>query len=65
MVLRRGLLLTAAGLLIDLVLLLVWLTGNETPPIGGFGLTSLAQSLIIVGGSLVSFGVVSRFLRSR
>jgi hypothetical protein len=60
-----GLAMAAGGLLIDLVLLLLWLMGNETPPVGGFGLTSLAQSLIIVGGTLVSFGLVSRFLRSR
>jgi hypothetical protein len=59
-----GLLLAAAGLLIDVVLFGFWLAGSETPPVGGFGLTSLAQSLIIVGGTLVSFGLVSRFLRA-
>jgi hypothetical protein len=53
----------AAGLLINVLLFAGWLQGDESPPVRGFGLASLAQSLIIVGGTLVSFGLVTYFGR--
>jgi glycosyltransferase involved in cell wall biosynthesis len=59
-----GILLVAAGLAIDFVLFLFWVEGDSTRP-RSFGHASLAQSLIIVGGTLATFGVVSRFQRAR
>jgi Glycosyl transferase family 2 len=63
--LAAGLLMVVAGLGIDVALFVPWLQGNPSPPVRGFGLASLAQSLIIVGGTLASFGIVTRFLRAR
>jgi glycosyltransferase involved in cell wall biosynthesis len=60
-----GLLMAAGGLTIDFVLFLLWLKGEPSPPLRGSGLASLAQSLIIVGGTAASFGIVTRFLRAR
>jgi glycosyltransferase involved in cell wall biosynthesis len=51
------------GLVINVLLFAGWLRGDEAPPVRGFGLASLAQSLIIVGGTLVSFGLVTYFGR--
>jgi glycosyltransferase involved in cell wall biosynthesis len=63
--LAAGLLMALAGLAIDIALFVPWLEGNPSPPVRGSGLASLAQSLIIVGGTLASFGIVTRFLRAR
>jgi hypothetical protein len=52
-----------AGLVINVLLFAGWLQGDESPPVRGFGVASLAQSLIIVGGTLVSFGLVMYFSR--
>jgi hypothetical protein len=61
-----GLLVAALGVLIDLGLFIAWVQGvNAIPTTGvGFGFASLAQSLLILGGSSAVFGVVARFMRS-
>jgi glycosyltransferase involved in cell wall biosynthesis len=60
-----GLLAMAVGLMIDVGLFVAWLGDRQTDPTAGvaFGLASLAQTLLILGGSLVVFGIVSRFVR--
>ncbi len=60
-----GLLLIAAGLLVDLALLVAWLGGDDSPSHNGSGWASLAQSALIVGGTLATFGIISRALRPR
>ncbi len=52
----------ALGLTIDAVLLVGWLQDGSSPQRYGQALTSVAQSLLILGGTLASFGVVGRFL---
>jgi hypothetical protein len=59
-----GLLTVVSGLLINLVLFVVWVRGDESPPSRSVNWASLAQSLIIAGGTLASFGIVSRFQRA-
>jgi len=61
-----GFLVGLLGVLIDLVLFVAWVEGsNATPTTGiGFGFASLAQSLLILGGSFAVFGVLARFVRS-
>ncbi len=59
--LAAGLGAIATGLGIDFVLFLVWVQDNPQPS-RGQALAALAHSLLIVGGTLASFGVVSRFL---
>jgi len=63
--LAGGLVAILAGLAADFVLFLGWVGGRASPPVHGLGLASLAQSLIIVGGTLASFGIVSRALMAR
>jgi hypothetical protein len=60
-----GVVLIFLGLAIDLVLFGVWLRNDELPPTRSLGFASLAQSFIICGGTLGSFGIVSRFQRAR
>jgi hypothetical protein len=57
--------LISIGLVIDLVLFFVWLGNDEVPPTRSLGFASLAQSFIICGGTVASFGIVSRFQRAR
>lgn len=57
-----GLLMIVAGLAIDAGLFIGWLRGAASPPTASLGWASLAQSLLIVGGTLVSFGVISRYI---
>ena len=52
------------GLLIDLLLFVVWVRGDSSPASRAVNSASLAQSLIISGGTLASFAVVSRFQRA-
>jgi glycosyltransferase involved in cell wall biosynthesis len=54
------------GLLIDLTLFVAWVEGwRRIPTTGiGFGFASLAQSLLILGGSFAVLGVIARFVRS-
>jgi hypothetical protein len=59
-----GLLGITAGLVIDLVMFVAWI-GRNLLAGQGTAWAGLAQSLLILGGSLASFGVVSRFLRRR
>jgi hypothetical protein len=48
------------------VLFARWTSGDATPSGRGHGLASLSQALIILGVTLVCFGVISRFVsRSR
>jgi hypothetical protein len=58
-----GIVLLFAGLLIDFVLFLSWLDDKEPPR--DFALASFAQSLIILGGTLGSFGILLRVQRAR
>jgi hypothetical protein len=48
------------GLAIDAALFVAWLRGSPSPPVQRSGVASLAQSLLIVGGSLASFGLTGR-----
>jgi glycosyltransferase involved in cell wall biosynthesis len=61
-----GLLIAGLGLIIDAALFVSWLRDVElTRPTGvGFGFASLAQSLIILGGSMAVMGVLGRFVRA-
>jgi glycosyltransferase involved in cell wall biosynthesis len=63
---RLGLSVAAAGLLVDIALFVAWVQGANVIPTGGvrFGFASLAQTLMILGGSLAVFGVLARFARS-
>ena len=60
-----GLLLAALGVLIDAGLFFWWVLGTHVAPTMGarFALASLAQTLMILGGSMAVFGVVLRFAR--
>ncbi len=58
-----GFIMTATGLAIDIALLVTWVN-NPQPP-HTFGVASLAQSLIILGGTLSTFGILQRFERAR
>ena len=59
-----GVISVIAGLAINLVLFVVWMNGDSSPASRAINSASLAQSLIIVGGTLASFGIVSRFSRA-
>ena len=61
-----GFLVAALGLVIDVGLFVAWLGDVDLGPTTGvgFGLASLAQSLLILGGSLAVIGVLARFVRS-
>ena len=59
--LAAGLGAIATGLAIDFVLFLIWVQ-DKPQPSRGQALAALAHSLLIVGGTLASFGVVSRYL---
>jgi hypothetical protein len=61
-----GLIVALVGLLTDFGLFVAWVGGSNRAPTDGvaFGLASLAQTLMILGGSFAVFGVVARFARS-
>jgi glycosyltransferase involved in cell wall biosynthesis len=59
-----GVVAVVCGILIDVMLFAYWLTDSELP-LSELGLTSLAQSLIIIGSTMATFGLVSRFVRAR
>ena len=63
--LLAGVLLVAAGIIVNLLLFGVWLSNDDLPPTRNLGYASLAQSLIIVGGTLASYGVIGRIERAR
>jgi hypothetical protein len=53
-----GSLLVVAGLLIDVGLFVAWVGDGDGPSHNGQGWASLAQSSLIVGGTLATFGVL-------
>lgn len=57
-----GLLMILSGLAIDVGLFIAWLGATSSTATDRLGLASLAQSLLIVGATLLSFGVISRYL---
>lgn len=57
-----GLVMIFSGLAIDVGLFIAWLGATSSTATSRLGLASLAQSLLIVGGTLLSFGVISRYL---
>jgi hypothetical protein len=59
-----GLLMATGGLAIDFGLFVSWLGNDHAEPTAGlaFGFASLAQTLLILGGSLGVVGIVARFL---
>jgi len=59
-----GFLTAVAGLAINGVMFAYWLTDNGQP-LSELGLATLSQSLIIVGSTLGTFGLISRFMRGR
>ena len=60
-----GVAMAILGLALNLLLFLLWLRDEIRTPLSHFGLASLSQSLIIVGGTVATFGVLSRFQRAR
>jgi glycosyltransferase involved in cell wall biosynthesis len=60
-----GLAVAVVGVLIDAGLFIWWVFGTHVAPMQGtrFALASLAQTLMILGGSFAVFGVVLRFAR--
>jgi hypothetical protein len=65
--LSAGTISILAGLGLDAALFVSWLRGASSPPAGGaHGVAGLAQSLLITGGTLASFGLTARsFLRQQ
>jgi hypothetical protein len=61
-----GLLVAGLGLLIDFALFVSWLRNVDVTRTTGvaFGFASLAQTLLILGGSMAVIGVLSRFARA-
>ena len=60
-----GIAMAILGLALNVLLFVLWV-GNKGPdPLSHFGLASLSQSLIIVGGTVATFGILSRFQRAR
>jgi hypothetical protein len=57
-----GMLLLLVGLALDALLFFRWVGGHVSPPAGSLELASLAQSLLMIGGTLASFGIVIRFV---
>jgi hypothetical protein len=62
--LAAGIAAVFGGLALNGILFAYWLA-EESTPLNEFGLASLSQSLVIIGGTLFSFGLVSRFIRAR
>ena len=59
-----GLLSVLGGLLIDVALFFVWVSGDSSPASRSVNGASLAQTLIIAGSTVATFGIVSRFTRA-
>jgi hypothetical protein len=62
---RAGVAMAILGLALNVLLFLLWLGDKSHAPLSHFGLASLSQSLIIVGGTVATFGILSRFQRAR
>lgn len=60
-----GLILLVLGLALDAMLFSRWVGGQVSPPAGSLEVAALAQSLLMVGGTLASFGIVVRFVLRR
>ena len=60
-----GVAMAILGLALNVLLFLLWLRDKTHTPLSHFGLASLSQSLIIVGGTVATFGILSRFQRAR
>jgi hypothetical protein len=56
-----GAAMVAAGLVIHLAMFFLWVGGEPFGASHGLGLASLAQSLIVVGGTLVTLSIVAHF----
>jgi glycosyltransferase involved in cell wall biosynthesis len=56
-----GAAMAVIGLGINIAMLVLWVGGEEFGANHGLGLASLAQSLIVVGGTLVTFSIVAHF----
>jgi hypothetical protein len=63
--LALGILAILCGLAIDVALFLAWWSDTSSPPTTGvaFGFASLAQILLILGGTVALSGVIARFVR--
>jgi glycosyltransferase involved in cell wall biosynthesis len=60
-----GILMVLVGFVLNLVLFLLSLADKQHSSLSHFGLASLSQAFFIIGGTVASFGVVSRFLRAQ
>jgi hypothetical protein len=60
-----GVAMALLGLALNVLLFLLWLGDKTHESLSHFGLASLSQSLIIVGGTVATFGILSRFQRAR
>jgi hypothetical protein len=60
-----GVVAVLCGLVIDVALFLAWWNDTSSPPTTGvaFGFASLAQILLILGGTVALFGIIARFVR--
>jgi hypothetical protein len=54
-----GISMVAAGILINVVLIALWVSGEPSGTAKGLGPTSLAQALVVVGATLATFSVVA------
>jgi hypothetical protein len=63
--LGTGVALAVLGLALNVILFALSLGKRSETSLSHFGLASLSQSLIIVGSTIASFGVISRFTRAR
>jgi Glycosyl transferase family 2 len=63
--LATGILAMTCGLAIDLGLFIAWWNDTTSAPTSGleFGFASLAQILLILGGTIASSGIIARFVR--
>jgi hypothetical protein len=59
-----GVVMIVIGLLLNGLLFTMWLGDKQHSSLSHFGLASLSQAFLIIGGTVASFGVVSRFLRA-
>ncbi len=62
---RLGVAMALLGLALNVLLFFLWLGDKSRTTLSHFGLASLSQSLIIVGGTVATFGILSRFQRAR
>ena len=63
--LGTGVAIAILGLILNVILFALSLGNRAETSLSHFGLASLSQSLIIVGSTVASFGIISRFTRAR